>query len=172
MCFKLGRYQRENILGLILPSMTEKAFIHKYVWEHEILQPAIIRERLQELMDLKVVLILNESDLTGIDRFVYEETVRLLSEVMIGHSNPRKNLGEVLTLAMAYTKGIPILLSDERKLQVIVDAKLNKGSDSDIRIIRLQQVVQWVKDHPECGVDRKTAKKIWCGSCDERFAVI
>jgi len=166
MCFKLGRYEREDVLGLLLPSMTDMAFIHEYVWEQEILQPAIVRERLKELIKIGVVSIVRESELRDLDALVYNSAVRLLAAAMVGQNRPRKNLGEVVTLAMAHTKGIPVLLSDERNLQAIVDAKLNTGSESDIKIIRLRQVVKWIKDHPSCGIDRKTAKKIWCGSCD------
>jgi len=169
MCFKLGGYEREDVLGLILPSMADRAFIHEYVWEQEILQPAIVRDRLNRLIDSGFISIARKSDLQGLDAIVYEGTVNLLAAAMVGQSNPRKNFGEVVTLAMAHTIGVPILLSDERNLQTIVDVKLNTGSESDIKIIRLRDVVEWIKNHPSCGIDRKTAKKIWCGSCDRKW---
>lgn len=48
-------------------------------------------------------------------------------------------------------------MTDERGLQTIVDKHINTGTEFDIKIMRVEDIVKWIKDNPECDIPRKLA---------------
>lgn len=83
---------------------------------------------------------------------------------MIGTKERGKNWGEVLSLSMAKVLSIPYFMSDERELQGIIDSYLSTSSSNDIKVIRVKDLIAWIKDNPECGLNRKMAKVLWVGT--------
>jgi hypothetical protein len=79
-----------------------------------------------------------------------------------------KHRGEIVSLAMAKTLEIPIFMTNEKDLQPIIDSKLNTGATRPIRVFRLIELMFWIKEHPECEIDKREARRIWCGSYDKR----
>lgn len=112
---------------------------------------------------------MNEDKLTPLQHTVYQNTVTLLCQVMKGttYFYDREHKGEILSLAMAKTLGIPIFMTNEMNLQPIIDSKLNTGSNDDIHVFRLIDLIYWIKENPSCGIQRKEAKIIWCGAYDK-----
>jgi hypothetical protein len=47
--------------------------------------------------------------------------------------------------------------------------KLNAGTSSDIQVFRLVDLIRWIKEHPEIGIERKEAKLLWCGAYDGKY---
>ncbi|UZH06064.1 hypothetical protein [Heyndrickxia coagulans] len=70
-----------------------------------------------------------------------------------------KNWGETVSIAYAFAKQIPFILSDESNLQSLLDQYLNSGGEKDIFVIRLRDFITGLK---EKGADRKEAFGIWC----------
>ena len=87
-------------------------------------------------------------------------TFNSLASVMINPNKPRKNLGEVSSLAMAKTKSITYFGTDEKDLQVIIDEKLNNGIDN-IYCIRIIDIIEMIRDEKLKGLTRKEAKALW-----------
>ena len=68
---------------------------------------------------------------------------------------------EVLTSVLAKIKGIPIIMSDERYLQNIINKHLNTGTSNDIKVFRVEDLIRWIKENLSCGINKKMAKAIW-----------
>ena len=92
-------------------------------------------------------------------------------EYMIGTKEEGKNWGEVVSLSMAKTLSIPYFVSDEGKLQPIVNKYLNTGNEYDISVVRVEHIVVWIKENRDCDIGRKTAKALWrsCGKNISEF---
>lgn len=161
MCIKLGGFQSTPVLEIMIPQLTDKAYIHKYVYEDEILTPKSARIQIENLIRKGIVEIVQEEQLTPLERNIFDATVQVLENVMIGVKKEGKNWGELLSLSIAKTKEIPIFMSDERDLQELIDIHLNTGSSSDIKVFRLKNLIEWIKVNPECNVKRSFAKALW-----------
>lgn len=144
--------------------ITEKAYMHRYVYEDEILTPKNAKIQIDALIDKGIIEIIDENYLSSIDKKIYEEIKEKLKWAMIGTKENGKNWGEVLSLSMAKTLSIPFFMSDESELKNIVDKYLNTGTDYDINIIRVKDLVECIRDNPECGINRKLAKVLWVGT--------
>ena len=79
---------------------------------------------------------------------------------MMNPNRPRKNQGEICSLAIAKTKSIPYFATDEKKLQPIIDKALNTGMN-DIICVRIEDVVQKIKSGELSAFKRKEAKVLW-----------
>lgn len=169
ICIKIGRFKGTPILELIIPNLTQKAYIHRYVYENEIIIPITAKEQLDNLIKKDVVEIVNENSLNPIEKKFYDATVQKLKGVMIGTKEEGKNWGEVLSLSIAKTMGIPIFMTDESQLQTIINRQLNTGTDNDIKVFRMPDLVKWIKEHPECGFNRKATRAIWCATRDRNY---
>jgi hypothetical protein len=100
-----------------------------------------------------------------VETVLYHATARKFAQVHgVDLSKSRcEHMGEVLTVALAKTLGIGLLLSDESVLQTEIDQVLNTGLD-DLRVFRMWDIILWIKSHPDCGIRRKDAKIIWLAS--------
>lgn len=158
LCLKLGSSQKYPYLELLLPLLADTIYIHEVV-NGEI---KTNRAQIDSLINSGKVKILSESDLSPHELVLYKATYAKLGQVMLNKNNPNKNRGEVSTLAMAKTKGIHYFASDEMKvnLQDIIDRLLNTGID-DIACIRIQDIVNLIKDGKISGMARKDARLIW-----------
>lgn len=161
MCIKLGGFESINVLEIIIPQLTNKAYIHKYVYEDEILTPKSARMQIQNLVKSGIIKIVHEEELNSLEKNIFYATTQILQSVMIGVKKEGKNWGEVLSLAMAKTKEIPIFMSDERDLQELIDFHLNTGNDSNIKVFRLKNLIEWIKTTPECNLKRSFTKAVW-----------
>ncbi|MEN6326738.1 MAG: hypothetical protein ABFD18_11110 [Syntrophomonas sp.] len=83
-----------------------------------------------------------------------------MQQNIIGTVAGHKNWGEIVSIAFAKAVGINYFLSDESGLQEIIDEHINldmEGTD-DIRVIRVEDFFEWMKD---AGVERKVIKLAW-----------
>lgn len=171
ICFKLGRFLNSEFIKRVIPHVAHEVFIHEYVYENELLTGHTGKPQMEELVKAKVVTVLKERELSERDRESYDNTVTLLCQVMKGKNyfNDNEHRGEIVSLAMAKTVGIPIFMTDERDLQPIIDSKLNTGLGTDIQVFRLYDLISLIKNNSDIGINRKEAKKLWCGSYDEKY---
>lgn len=163
MCIKIGAYENRQFkfIEMIIPKITEKAYLYKYVYNHEILNPKNSKIQVDNLIKDGIIQILDEDILGVIDRNAYDASVEKLSKYMITSDRPSKNLGEVKSISMAKIKGIPYFMSDEGHLQPIIDKYINLGIASDVTVFRMQDIILWIKTNPQSGINRKTAKILW-----------
>lgn len=161
---KIGWIENIPLIEMLIPVITEKAYMHRYVYEDEILTPKNAKKQIDNLINLGIIEILDEESLEVLDRKIYEDTKNILKWAMIGTKEKGKNWGEVLSLSMAKVLGIPYFMSDERELQGIIDRYLSTGSNDDIKVIRVKDLIIWIKNNPECGLNRKMAKVLWVGT--------
>ncbi|MFL0251149.1 hypothetical protein ACJDT4_12000 [Clostridium neuense] len=164
ICIKIGWIKNISLIEMLIPAITEKAYMHRYVYEDEILTPKNAKMQINNLINVGIIEILDEECLGVLDRKIYEDTKDILKWAMIGTKEKGKNWGEVLSLSMAKVFGIPYFMSDERELQGIIDSYLSTGSNEDIKVIRVKDLIVWIKDNPECGLNRKLAKVLWIGT--------
>ena len=88
--------------------------------------------------------IVSEAVLPVQEQLLYHATFKLLSKRMIDPRYPRKNLGEVSSLAYAKTMDIAIFATDEMHLQTIVDELLNTELHK-ITCLRIIDIIQAIK---------------------------
>lgn len=156
LCIKLGSSQKYRYLELLLPCLAEKIYIHETV-NSEIMTP---RSQLDKLIGDGKISILSVDSLSDEEEILYNETYALLAKVMMNKNNPNKNKGEVCSLAMAKTKGIPYFATDEKDLQPIVDQWLNTGL-CNIQCKRIIDIIEMIKNGQLPNFGRKDAKLIW-----------
>lgn len=168
ICLKLGRYDGIQVLEKVIPLVSKKAYIHKYIYNEEILVPAKVKKQLDRLIEKGQLVKIDEDDLDVVGKMIYNSNVQILCKAMKGTEElvNSEHKGEIVSLAMAKVLDIPIFMSDEKDLQPIIDMKLNTGIGSKIHVFRLQHLIEWMKDNPHCEVSRKDARKIWCGAYD------
>ena len=159
-CIKLGGSEKYHFLYQLIPLLTKKAYIHKYVYDYEILTPASVKTQLNKLVSEGILEIIDESGLSLFERTIFDAVYRNLARVTINANNPNKNRGEVSSLAIAKTLSIPVFFTDERDLQPIIDRVLNSGLD-DIICIRIVDVIEKIKRGEIEGFGRKQAKVLW-----------
>lgn len=169
---KLNGFERvQNTLYRVVSQITEKAYIHQYVNEEEILTK---RDQLQKLISEGIVEVLNPDIVLAeaATKSVYTETKQTLFKELLGEEVPKnkrgKHFGEVHSLAIAKALSIPVFMSDEGNLQPIVNRLLNTGID-DITVFRLKNILLWMKENTECGFNKNDAKAILFGTTDRQY---
>lgn len=157
LCLKLGQSQKYPYLEILLPLLAEHIFIHETV-NNEI---KTNRTQIDKLLRSGKLTVLSERDLKGYESDLYPKIQNDLSRVMSDPNAPRKNQGEIDSLAMAKTKGIHYFATDERNLQPIIDEKLNAGLGDDLKCVRIIDIIELIKRNELYGLQRKDAKLIW-----------
>lgn len=159
LCNKLGDSNTYPYLCILLPLIADKIFIHQIVYD-EILQSKSTKEQIERLITDRCMFIVDELSLSPSEMQVYTATYCLLESRMMDPRFPRKNRGEVCSLAYAKTKSIPIFATDEKNLQTIIDSVLNAGMQK-ITCLRIEDIVKQIKEGQFCTLGRKDAKLIW-----------
>jgi len=166
---KLGRFKRIKLLEELVPQFIGVVYVHEYVYGNEILTPQEVKLQINALIvkgHAKVVdrnfVRQNNPDAV----VIYDATQALLYENLPGTEKYQKNWGEVVSLAFAKAMGVPIFLSDEAKLQGVIDEFLNLDEDytdypGNIQVIRVRDFVDWMK---QAGLSRKLGKMVWLAS--------
>lgn len=169
VCINLARYKKANALRCILQNIAENVFVHEYVLASELISSDCASE-IRRLVDEGCIMTLSaEKDLTITERQNYQASCDLLADAMgcVLAETRCEHKGEIVSIAIAKTLGIHIFLSNERVLQREIDDCINTGLD-DIRVFRMQDIILWIKENPQCGLFRKDAKHIWLLSFDKR----
>lgn len=159
-CIKVGASPKYRYLERVLTELAEKVYIHKIVYD-EILVPACAKEQIDSLMRQGIVEVVDEDSLDLVENVVYQGTYQSVARVMIHPNRPRKNQGEVCSLAFAKTRSIPYFATDEMDLQPIIDQILNTGVDNDIVCLRIEDIIYRIKNGELAGFKRKEAKVLW-----------
>ncbi|MCB2300260.1 hypothetical protein [Clostridium tagluense] len=167
ICIKIGNYEKVKFIEMIIPKIAEKAYMHRYVYEDELLTPKNAKVQIDNLIRDNIIEILDEDMLDILNRKIYEDTKKILKKYMIGTEERGKNWGEVVSLSMAKTLNIPYFASDEENIQPIIDKHLNVGTEYDIEVVRVEHIVKWIKENKDCEIGRKTAKALWRSSGKE-----
>ena len=155
-CIKVGASSKYRYLEKLLGILSEKTYIHRTVYD-EIQYPLSAKEQIDTLIYRGIVRIIDESILDQDERILYRWTCSELAKVMANPRRPRKNLGEICSIAMAKTKSIQYFATDEKDLQPIIDKLLNTGIN-DIECIRIEDVVKLIRNGVIEGFTRKEAR--------------
>lgn len=158
-CIKIGASPKYRYLERILAELAEKVYIHKTVYD-EIMVPACAKQQIDSLIHLGIMEIVDENCLEPLEKAIYRGAWQGLSKVMINPGNSRKNRGETCSLAMAKAMSIPIFATDEKNLQPIIGRILNTGI-SDIKCLRIEDVIKKIKSDEINTFTRKESKVLW-----------
>lgn len=104
-CIKVGASSKYRYLERLLMELADKVYIHKIVYD-EIMVPACAKEQIDFLKEQRILEVVDEKILNSLEKAVYKGTYQSLASVMINPNNPRKNRGEICSLAMAKAKSI------------------------------------------------------------------
>jgi hypothetical protein len=167
-CIKLGASIKYPFLYQIISCLSTKAYIHKYVYDMEILSPSTAKTQLKQLIDEGILELIDENILLLDDFVLYRNVYNKLFKAMLNPDKPKKNKGEILSLAMARVIGIPVFVSDESDLQKIVDININKESSEKIKCIRIIDIIEMIKCNEINGFNRRDAKNMWIISGNEK----
>lgn len=173
---KVGKTEIINVIGDLLPQFCQKLYVHRHVFDNEILFPAQIKRRLISLVEDGLAEVVDRAsvELNGglLAVEVYDATVELLRNADVATKQNGKNWGEVVSLALAKALDIPIFFSDEAGAQLMIDTYLNlkeKQEDgNNIRVVRIEDFVIWMRDN---GLSRKQGRVLWsaAGKPSARF---
>jgi hypothetical protein len=158
---KLGRVESQNIIEDIIPEFVELLYIHRHVNEKEILTPAAVKKQVDSLVRQKRAIIVDRQFISAQDgskELIYDQVISLLKTKFWDSKKPRKNWGEIVSLAFAKTDGVTVFLSDESDLQDIIDEHLNLEDANDIRVVKIKDFIEWMK---AAGSQRKLCRIIW-----------
>jgi len=163
---KVGTTEVINVIGDLLPQFCEKLYVHRHVFENEILFPPLVKQRLQALIDCGFAEVVDraaiEQSAGSLSVSVYDNTVEMLRTADAETKMGGKNWGEVVSLALAKALSLPVFLSDEAGAQTLIDDHLNLGDESDdernIRVVRIRDFVVWMRDN---GLSRKQGRVLW-----------
>ena len=163
---RVGATQVINVIGDLLPQFCEKLYIHRHVFENEILVPPLVKQRIQTLLDKGLAEIVDQESVEQkggpLAVAVYEATVKMLLAADGDTQEGGKNWGEVVSLALAKALNIPVFLSDDTGCQQLVDnclnLKDNPEGEGNIRIVRVVNFVIWMRDN---GLARKWGRVLW-----------
>lgn len=133
--------------------------MHQIVYD-EIKLPKSAKEQVDTLIEDGKLEVVNDTKLRSLDKNVYDATFTSLASVMIKPNRPKKNRGEVASIAMAKTKSIAYFATDEKDLQPIIDEKINTGLDN-LQCIRIIDIIKLIRDGEIQGFKRKEAKVMW-----------
>lgn len=158
-CIKLGCSDSYPYLTKMLQLLADVALIHETVY-NEIRQSTSAKRQIKSLLDSGTLKIVSEAVLPVQEQLLYHATFKLLSKRMIDPRYPRKNLGEVSSLAYAKTMDIAIFATDEMHLQTIVDELLNTELHK-ITCLRIIDIIQAIKARKIQLLQRKDAKLLW-----------
>ena len=159
ICIKMGASSKYRYVEKLFPAIAEKIYIHKAVYD-EIMIPGSAKEQVDTLIQEGILELIDEYQLSGIERKIYDAIFNSLASVMINPNKPKKNAGEVSSLAMAKVKSITYFGTDEKDLQTIIDEKINTDIDN-IYCIRIIDIIGMVRDGKFEGLKRKEAKALW-----------
>jgi hypothetical protein len=160
---KLGQLEKYRILEVYLPECVELLYIHEHVYNNEILMPPTVKEQIDSLIQNGRAQIVNRNFIATKKPeavSIYDEIQDLLQQNIIDTVAGHKNWGEIVSIAFSKALGINYFLSDESRLQEIIDEHINldmEGTDN-IRVIRVADFFQWMRD---AGVERKVIKLAW-----------
>lgn len=165
--FKLEKVKQFNAIETYIPQLVNTLYIHRYVYENEILVPLRTKEQINKLIDQKRAVIVEAETLKLEDPLlakIYQQTIYHLETVEEETKQYGKNWGEIVSIAYARAKGIPFIFSDESKLQELLDNEVNSEKEDDLLVIRLRDFILAMK---EKGLKRKEAYIIWCAAHQE-----
>lgn len=165
---KLEKVQKFNAIEKYIPQLVKRLYIHRYVYENEILMPKRTKHQIDKLIENNKAVIVDAETLRydAHISLIYHQTIQHLEKVDPETIINGKNWGETVSIAYAFASGISFILSDERELQELLNSELNSGTDKDILVIRLKDFIEGMK---EKGLSRKEAYAMWCfAHLDER----
>lgn len=157
--FKLGQLADMNVIEDYLGELVGTIYIHRHIYEREILTPRSVKEQIDRLIAKGKAELVDLSTLTSpLEKSLYHEMVTLLKSADTETKELGKNWGETVSLAYAKVSGIPYFLSDEKNLQALADEYLNTDAQNSITMIRLKDFILALK---EAGYKRKECQLLW-----------
>ena len=163
---KVGMVENINIIGELLPQFSERLYVHRHVFDNEILFPPRIKQQIGGLLEAGCVILVDRQYVEQLRgpaaALLYDAIVQVLRTADPATKQLGKNWGEVVSLAFAKVMNVPIFLSDDGGAQRLVDEHLNLGEDAaapgNIRVVRIQDFICWMK---EKGFRRGEGKVVW-----------
>ncbi len=106
---KVGRMESKKIIEEVIPVFIEALYIHKYVYDNEILTPPNVKLQLENLISQRKAFIVDQEFLAAKGHnkeLIYQQTRDFLKANHGDSTSPRKNWGEIVSLAFAKAEGI------------------------------------------------------------------
>lgn len=162
----IGELEKSRIIEEFIPQFIGILYVHRYVYDNEILFPASVKIQINQLIAQGRAVIVDQDYIRNNKpecEVIYQQTQQLLLDNLQDTKAGQKNWGEVVSLAFAKAMGITIFLCSERRLQEVVDEYLNLDEDEGVTggkicITGVKDFVGWMK---EANAPRKTAKLVW-----------
>ena len=83
-CIKVGRFEGLLLLQEVIPVIAQKAYIHQYVYEDEILMPRSAKQQVKRLIDSGQAELIDESSFSSAEQVIFAATRDSLKRAMIG----------------------------------------------------------------------------------------
>ncbi|MDD2498037.1 MAG: hypothetical protein PHY90_07915 [Desulfitobacteriaceae bacterium] len=158
---KLGKLKKYKIIENYLPQFADMIYIHEYIYKNEVLYPPLVKQQIDKLIQKGQAAVVNHKyilDEKPEAADVYVDTQDLLMKNIDESVEGHKNWGEIVSISFANAMGINYFLSDESKLQGILDEHVNVREDDGIRVFRITDFLLWMK---EAGLERKIIRTAW-----------
>lgn len=170
---KIGGYRGEELLSKILCSFGYNLYIHEYVMEEELIFGDTALKQLNDMVEKQDIVIMKVSDLSENELKEYNSAMDQLADEMKVDLTKRRNpdLGEVKSMAMAFSKDFEYFISDDRKAKVAAKKRLQKLDGSYLETIRMKDVILHIKKNQESlDIQRKIAKHLYLYDVNPKLA--
>jgi len=170
---KIGGYKGEELLSKILCSFGYNLYIHEYVMEEELIFGDDALKQLNKMVKQRDIVIMKVSDLSESELEEYNSAMEQLADEMEVDLNKRRNpdLGEVKSMAMAFSKDFEYFISDDRRAKVAAKRRLQKLDGSYLETIRMKDVILHIKKNQESlMIQRKIAKHLYLYDANPKLA--
>lgn len=81
ICIKIGNYEKVKFLEILIPKIVKKAYMHKYVYENELLTPKNAKVQIDNLIKCGTIEILDEDKLDKLEKLIYNQTKNILKNI-------------------------------------------------------------------------------------------
>lgn len=170
---KIGGFRGAELLGKVLCSFGYNLYIHEYLIKEELIFGEFALKQLMVMLEKQDIVIMKVSDLTESELEDYNSAMEKLADEMKVDLNKKRshNLGEVKSMAMAFSKDFEYFISDDRDAKVASKKRLQKLDGSSLETIRIKDIILHIRENQESlEIDRKTAKQLYLYDVDPRLA--
>lgn len=170
---KIGGYKGEELLSKILYNFGYNLYIHEYLIEDELIFGDFALKQLNSMIEKQDIVIMKASDLSETELVEYNSAIRQLADEMDVDLNKRRdpNLGEVKSMAMAFSKDFEYFISDDRGAKVAAKKRLQKLDGSSLETIRMRDVILQIRKNQDAlKIERKTAKNLYLYDANPKLA--
>ncbi|MFF1291639.1 hypothetical protein ACFVXR_30210 [Bacillus thuringiensis] len=158
---KMEKIRKIDAIEMYIPKLVGHLYIHRYVYDNEILVPKRAKDQIDNLISNGFATIVDAETIkkeSPLKSLLYQQTIHLLEKSDPETKENGKNWGETVSASYAHIQSIPHILSDEGSFQGFLDEHINSNSANGITVVRIRDFILGMKEKK---MKRRDAYAIW-----------